>query len=95
MVRGEDTEFCPIHDGADVETIDDKLVTDGGVTVWNPGGDDTRRLCQNCGTRVTLQFARVFGDNDDIVHACTNCSTYREMHRNAPDIGYARGERNE
>ena len=35
--------------------------------------------CVNCGNQVTRQFARVFGDNRDVVHACPECSTYREM----------------
>lgn len=36
-------------------------------------------VCQNCDNTVTRQFARVFGDNDDIVHGCPSCTTYREM----------------
>ena len=35
--------------------------------------------CVSCGNQVTRQFARVFGDNRDVVHACPECSTYREM----------------
>ncbi len=35
--------------------------------------------CVNCDNRVTRQFARVFGDNRNVVHACPECSTYREM----------------
>ena len=35
--------------------------------------------CRSCNTQVTRQFARVFGDNRDVVHACPECSTYREM----------------
>ncbi|OVE86005.1 DUF7563 family protein [Natronolimnobius baerhuensis] len=35
--------------------------------------------CVNCGNQVTPQFARVFGDNRDVVHACPDCATYREM----------------
>ncbi len=35
--------------------------------------------CRNCGEHVSPQFARVFGDNDDAVYACTNCSTFREL----------------
>jgi len=35
--------------------------------------------CVSCGSQVTRQFARVFGDNRDVVHACPECSTYREM----------------
>lgn len=95
-VRGGDTDFCPAHDEKDVETIDDNLATDGGITTWMPGGDPRRR-CQNCDTRVTRQFARVFGDNRDVVHACLECSTYREMHTKAPNVdsGDTRGEDDE
>lgn len=30
--------------------------------------------CRNCGTRVTGDFARVFGDNQDRVFHCHNCT---------------------
>lgn len=49
---------------------------------WEPGAQDTdtsRPRCVTCGNHVTRQFARVFGDNGDVVHACPECSTYREM----------------
>jgi len=42
-----------------------------------PANDRPR--CVNCGNQVTRQFARVFGDNRDVVHACPDCATYREM----------------
>jgi len=29
--------------------------------------------CSNCGAFVTDRFARVFGDNDEKVHACSDC----------------------
>ncbi|MCU4924919.1 hypothetical protein OB905_02825 [Halobacteria archaeon AArc-dxtr1] len=35
--------------------------------------------CITCDNQVTKQFARVFGDNRNVVHACPECSTYREM----------------
>nr|WP_152415768.1 hypothetical protein [Halovivax asiaticus] len=47
---------------------------------WTPmesSGTGTR--CRKCGTHVTQQFARVFGDNGDVVHGCPDCTTYREM----------------
>ncbi|AGB16210.1 hypothetical protein Halru_1603 [Halovivax ruber XH-70] len=47
---------------------------------WTPmesSGTGTR--CRKCGTHVTQQFARVFGDNGDVVHGCPACTTYREM----------------
>jgi hypothetical protein len=31
--------------------------------------------CQNCGSFVSAHFARVFGDNDDQVWACLDCTT--------------------
>jgi len=31
--------------------------------------------CLNCGEPVDAQYARVFGNDDDEVHACRNCST--------------------
>ncbi|ELZ08484.1 hypothetical protein C479_14133 [Halovivax asiaticus JCM 14624] len=37
--------------------------------------------CRNCGNDVTKQFARVFGDNDDVVHRCPECDNYRRMSR--------------
>lgn len=38
-----------------------------------------RTSCQNCGAYVTRTFARVFGDNRDVVHACVECSTMRAL----------------
>lgn len=35
--------------------------------------------CSNCDGHVTPDFARVFGDRDDKVHACPECSTYAEL----------------
>ena len=47
---------------------------------WKPMESSTAGArCRNCGTHVTQQFARVFGDNGDIVHGCPSCTTYREM----------------
>jgi hypothetical protein len=36
--------------------------------------------CNNCGEYVTERFARVFGDNDDEVFACTSCAVLRELY---------------
>jgi translation initiation factor 1 (eIF-1/SUI1) len=30
--------------------------------------------CDNCGGHVSDQFVRVFGDENDAVHACLNCA---------------------
>ena len=47
---------------------------------WVPGNTSGAGTnCTNCGEHVTRQFARVFGDNADIVKACPNCATYREL----------------
>ena len=34
--------------------------------------------CLNCESFVTTDFARVFGDQDDEVHACLECSSGSE-----------------
>lgn len=28
--------------------------------------------CTNCGSAVSNEFAKVFGDNDEVVHLCLN-----------------------
>jgi len=48
--------------------------------------DDTvvdKNTCQNCGETVSDQFRRVFGDNDGVVHACSNCTAAREYFEGA------------
>ncbi len=58
------------------------------ITDWTPHTDaDKQRRCQNCDAAVTKRFARVFGDNEDIVHACPSCTSYREMTTAAADAG--------
>lgn len=32
--------------------------------------------CRNCDSHVTVQFARVFGNNEDVVHRCIDCAPY-------------------
>ncbi len=39
--------------------------------------------CANCGSSVTLNFRRVFGDRENIVHACPECATNREINSGA------------
>lgn len=51
---------------------------------WKPVAEDetdtgSSTTCRNCGNTVTDQFARVFGDNQNIVHGCPDCMTYREL----------------
>ncbi|WP_049942179.1 DUF7563 family protein [Haloterrigena turkmenica] len=63
---------------------------DGGTVrpEWDPTATATSApRCQNCGTQVTPQFARVFGDNADVVHACPSCSILRTMDREASNAG--------
>ena len=38
-----------------------------------------RVRCRQCGQDVSPQFARVFGDNENVVHGCLECSTAREL----------------
>ncbi len=47
------------------------------VTQGTPTETSTR--CRNCGSYVTSAFARVFGDNEDHVYACLECSTMRSL----------------
>lgn len=48
---------------------------------FNPRGAETANdaadswtVCRNCGTRVSTDFARVFGDNEGRVHECHDCT---------------------
>jgi hypothetical protein len=36
-------------------------------------------VCRNCGEHVTVQFARVFGDNQDRVRKCIACVPNAEL----------------
>lgn len=47
--------------------------------------------CRGCGTAVSRQFARVFGNNDDVVSACLECETNSGLfHGAASDPAIAR-----
>lgn len=35
--------------------------------------------CNNCGTFVTTDYARVFGDNEGTVHGCPECTALRYL----------------
>lgn len=53
---------------------------------WEPhSGSDTgsSEICINCGSQVTQDFARVFGDNQDKVVGCPDCKTFRELKEGA------------
>lgn len=43
----------------------------------------TSSECLGCGAFVTDRFARVFGDNDNRVYGCPECSTERELYGGA------------
>ncbi|WP_458189651.1 DUF7563 family protein [Haladaptatus sp. NG-WS-4] len=47
------------------------------ATRTNAGG--TERRCQNCGSFITSEFARVFGNNDDVVFGCLECMSATEV----------------
>lgn len=36
-------------------------------------------MCDNCGSHLTEQYARVFAANDGTLHACRNCSELKDM----------------
>lgn len=38
-----------------------------------------RTTCRNCGAFVTQAFARVFGDNDDRVTGCPECTSFTAL----------------
>lgn len=43
-------------------------------TSWTVGdAGQTATHCHNCGSHVTADFARVYGDNDGNVYACPRC----------------------
>ena len=41
------------------------------------------RHCQNCDEPVNEHFARVFGDNNNDVHACYNCTSHQAVTQGA------------
>lgn len=65
--------------------------------------------CQQCGGHISQDFARVFGDNNDDVHACHGCTVQQDLKYRAngrtrpsntqttavpiPDGGHQEGER--
>lgn len=36
--------------------------------------------CNVCGSTVSHRFAKIFGDNDDEIYGCLECSTKRVLH---------------
>jgi hypothetical protein len=49
------------------------------VLDWPDDGRAGVTRCRECGDSVSDSFARVFGDNDDRVHACPTCTTFRDL----------------
>ncbi|WP_425504256.1 DUF7563 family protein [Saliphagus infecundisoli] len=39
--------------------------------------------CENCGSHVTEQYARVFAGNDGTLHACPNCRSQTDIFEGA------------
>ncbi|WP_083865974.1 DUF7563 family protein [Natrinema gari] len=56
---------------------------------WTPTTESTTSAPrgQNCDAQVTQRFARVFGDNHDVVHACAECTDNRHLPREAAQAG--------
>ncbi|MFQ3284634.1 MAG: hypothetical protein ACI9TI_001214 [Natronomonas sp.] len=46
----------------------------------------TARRCSACGAFVSRRFRQVFGDNDDEVNACLNCTTARRLTEGASAV---------
>jgi hypothetical protein len=46
---------------------------------WPDDGRASVTRCQQCGSSVSNSFARVFGDNEDRVHGCPTCTTFRDL----------------
>ncbi|ELY91435.1 hypothetical protein C484_10421 [Natrialba taiwanensis DSM 12281] len=49
--------------------------------MWTSYSADTKpdTECRNCGSHIIPQTARVIGDEFNNVHACPECTTYREL----------------
>lgn len=41
--------------------------------------EQAMRTCNNCGSLVTMRFARVFGTNSSDVYACPACAPYEQL----------------
>ena len=45
---------------------------------WDPQAVNPRR-CLECGSHVTPEFRRGYGDEDDVAHRCPDCDTYQRL----------------
>jgi hypothetical protein len=43
------------------------------------GSTSGRSRCLKCGSYATERFVRVFGDNDNDLYACLECTTMRAL----------------
>ncbi|WP_350356129.1 DUF7563 family protein [Halorarius halobius] len=43
----------------------------------------SRPRCRNCGSPVSRRFCRVFGDNQDDVYGCMDCTSMRKLTKGA------------
>lgn len=61
---------------------------------WTPVRDDDadEHHCRGCGAHVSADYARVSGDNDDVVHACLRCSTKEDLRDGAAAGGHGRAK---
>lgn len=50
--------------------------------VVREGSAGTTR-CRNCGAHVSPRFVRVFGNNEDELYHCLECSTFRDLQQGA------------
>ena len=45
----------------------------------SPQTDGFDAQCQQCGTRVSSRFRKVFGANDATIYGCIDCMTLSEL----------------
>jgi len=66
-----------------VDNKNDSQSQSGVMTLHNNSQTHThngqRNRCQNCQSYISHRFARVFGNNDDEVYGCINCSTLHSL----------------
>lgn len=46
---------------------------------WERCHEETTRTCEGCGSHVTRDFVRTFGDADGTVARCLNCDTFGRL----------------
>ena len=53
------------------------------LDTWESGNRPGKSVCQQCHSPVSRQFRRVFGDNENRVWACLECTTATRVKRGA------------